>query len=110
MRNILLVVGLLFVSIAANAQKISGVIKDNSTGESIIGASVSIKGTSIGTSTDIDGKFELSVSGQQAPVTILVASVGYSSSEIVVTDFSKPVTFKLSSPSNKAHRILFTKH
>ncbi|HQW22299.1 MAG TPA: TonB-dependent receptor [Bacteroidia bacterium] len=108
MRNILLVVGLLFVSIAANAQKISGVIKDNSTGESIIGASVSIKGTSIGTSTDIDGKFELSVSGQQAPVTILVASVGYSSSEIVVTDFSKPVTFKLSSKKVELKDVTIT--
>ena len=87
MRNILLVVGLLFVLITANAQKISSVIKDNSTGESIIGASVSIKGTSIGTSTDIDGKFELSVSGQQAPVTILIASVGYSSSELLLPIF-----------------------
>ncbi|MBP6532635.1 MAG: TonB-dependent receptor [Bacteroidia bacterium] len=83
-------------------------MKDNSTGESIIGASVSIKGTSIGTSTDIDGKFELSVSGQQAPVTILVASVGYSSSEIVVTDFSKPVTFKLSSKKVELKDVTIT--
>ena len=41
------------------AQKISGVIRDGKTNEPIIGAIVSLKGTSIGSSTDIDGKFEL---------------------------------------------------
>ena len=36
----------------------SGVVKDAS-GESIIGASVLVKGTTIGTITDFDGNFEL---------------------------------------------------
>lgn len=36
---------------------ISGVIKDSQTGEAIIGANVVIKGTAIGSSTDIDGKY-----------------------------------------------------
>lgn len=108
MRNILLLVCLMIASIAVNAQKISGVVKDNSTGESIIGASVSIKGTSIGTSTDVDGKFELSAAGQQPPVTLLIGSVGYSPSEIVVTDFSKPVNFKLSSKKVELKDVTIT--
>ncbi|MFZ7144935.1 MAG: carboxypeptidase-like regulatory domain-containing protein, partial [Bacteroidota bacterium] len=59
MRNIILVLGLLIFSFSSQAQKLKGVIKDDSNSESIIGASVSIKGTNIGASTDVDGRFEL---------------------------------------------------
>ena len=45
---------LLFVGIAAEARVISGVVKD-ATGETIISASIVVKGTSIGTVTDFDG-------------------------------------------------------
>ena len=43
---------LLFVGMAAEARVISGTVKDQ-TGETIISASVVVKGTSLGTVTDI---------------------------------------------------------
>lgn len=41
-----------------NSRRISGVVTDTQ-GEPIIGATVLVKGTGIGTATDIDGKFSL---------------------------------------------------
>lgn len=63
------------------AQKtITGVIKDKS-GLEIIGANIVEKGTTNGTSSDVDGKFTLSV----APgATLLVSYIGYNSKEIKV--------------------------
>ena len=44
----------------AQTKSISGVVKDAS-GETIIAASVIVKGTNIGTVTNIDGEFKLNV-------------------------------------------------
>ncbi len=51
---------LLFVGIAAEARVITGTVKDP-TGETIISASVVVKGTTIGTVTDFDGNYSLEV-------------------------------------------------
>lgn len=53
-------------------QKITGNVKDTS-GEPIIGASVVVKGTSIGTITDYDGNFNLNA---PANSTLVVSYVG----------------------------------
>ncbi|MBK6443882.1 MAG: TonB-dependent receptor [Bacteroidetes bacterium] len=78
------------------AQKISGVIRDGKTNEPIIGAIVSLKGTSTGSSTDIDGKFELEVK-QALPVTLVISFVGYEPQEIKVTSVDKGLNLKLKS-------------
>ncbi|WP_176221502.1 SusC/RagA family TonB-linked outer membrane protein [Massilibacteroides vaginae] len=57
---------------------IEGVVKD-SKGEVIIGANVSVKGTTIGTITDIDGHFVLSI---PANATLLVSYIGYITLEV----------------------------
>ena len=71
---------LLFLSIGAFAQQmaVKGVVKDV-TGESIIGASVQQKGTSVGTITDFDGNFELSVDKNS---TLIISYVGYKTQEL----------------------------
>ena len=51
---------LLLVGIAAEARVVSGTVKDP-TGETIISASVVVKGTTIGTVTDFDGNYSLDV-------------------------------------------------
>ena len=68
----------------APTKKVTGIVMD-SNGEPIIGANVSVKGTTTGTITDIDGHFSLeAIEGQ----TILVSFIGYSSKEIDITDKS----------------------
>jgi Outer membrane receptor for ferrienterochelin and colicins len=62
-------------------RKISGVVKDKS-GETIIGANISVKGyPSKGTITDLNGKFELQVPDN---ATLVVSYVGYIVQEIKV--------------------------
>ncbi len=53
---------------------VRGTVVEASTNEPLIGASVLVKGTSTGTSTDIDGNFSLQV---PAGSTIVVSYVGY---------------------------------
>lgn len=67
------------VSFMAAQRTISGTISD-AAGEGLIGASVIIKGTSVGTVTDIDGKYKIDV---PAGSTLLVVSyTGFSEQEI----------------------------
>lgn len=54
-------------------KKISGTIKDEK-GEAVIGATVSVKGTTEGTITDLDGKFSLDV---PANGSLQISYVGY---------------------------------
>ena len=73
---------LLFVGIAAEARVISGVVKD-ATGETIISASIVVKGTSIGTVTDFDGNYSLDVPDD---AKVLVFSyVGMQTQELNIT-------------------------
>jgi outer membrane receptor protein involved in Fe transport len=60
MRQITLVI-LTLISTLAYAQKgtIRGTVYDGSTGETLVGVSVVIKGTYIGTATDLDGQFSI---------------------------------------------------
>lgn len=69
-----------------NDSKISGVVLDKE-GFPIIGANVSVKGTTNGTITDMDGKFTLEV---PTGAKLAVSYIGYISQEIAVgskTDF-----------------------
>jgi len=50
-----------FISVSAVAQNgtISGIVTDAITGETVIGANVVLQGTTVGSTTDIDGKFSI---------------------------------------------------
>jgi hypothetical protein len=48
---------LLTTQIYAQNRTLSGTVKDETTGEALIGVNVTGKGTTIGTVTDIDGKY-----------------------------------------------------
>ncbi|WP_418264345.1 SusC/RagA family TonB-linked outer membrane protein [Flavobacterium faecale] len=84
MHCILLLCSMLFMmpsTIAQTTSKtISGVVMDQK-GETLIGASVAIKGTNIGTITDIDGKFTLPTSTVKSPI-IVVSFIGFTTKEV----------------------------
>ena len=64
----------------AQEKTISGTVSDQS-GLPLPGATVLVKGTSSGTSTDFDGKYSISASQGS---TLVVSFVGYTSKEVVV--------------------------
>lgn len=76
-----LMVGLLF-SVGLNAQTItvSGVVSDPS-GEPLIGASILAQGTTVGTSTNIDGEYTINVAPD---ATLVVSYVGYDTQNVPV--------------------------
>jgi outer membrane receptor protein involved in Fe transport len=78
------------------AQSILGTIKDENSGESLIGATVNIKGTNLGAITDIDGNFTIDYQGT-FPVTIIVRYLGYDSllKVIELTDAGKKINIAL---------------
>lgn len=75
---------LLVCSTNLNAQNftVNGIVTAEDMGSPVPGASVLVKGTTNGTSTDFDGKYSLNVSG---PDAILVFSyIGYATQEIKI--------------------------
>src|SRR5687767_9137302 len=75
---------LLLFSVAAMAQRtISGRII-NSANEPVAGASVVVKGTNIGTTSDVQGRYSLIVPDGNNILTI--TSVGFSSSDVSIND------------------------
>lgn len=72
------------VCTVASAQQVnvSGVIKD-ATGETVIGASVMVKGTKTGTVTDFDGKFHVECT---PGATLVISYIGYQTQEVKAAD------------------------
>lgn len=84
MRNLkfLLSCFMLLMSVVAFAQnQVTGHVAD-ATGEPIIGANVTVKGTTVGTITDIDGNFTLEVASTDG--TLVVSFIGYKSAEAAI--------------------------
>ena len=75
---ILLVAGMGF----AHSQTLSGKITDSETGEPLPGAQVFVKGTFVGTTTDVNGAYSLDVDGS---VTVVVAYIGYKTQEVATS-------------------------
>ncbi len=63
---------------AQNTGKIAGTVKDKQTGEALVGANVSVKGTTLGASSDVDGHFFI-LRVPPGVHDVQVSSVGYQS-------------------------------
>lgn len=84
-------------SVCATAQqyKLRGVVSDSGSGETLIGASVVIKGTTTGATTDIDGRFEI-LTNELPPYTLVISFIGYAQQEVEVKSLDQELKFKLS--------------
>ncbi|PWK22371.1 TonB-linked SusC/RagA family outer membrane protein [Arcicella aurantiaca] len=80
--SVILFLGIFILSsdsaFAQKESKISGTVSDDAGGP-VTGASIQIKGTVKGTSTDVNGKYSISFVGDEA--TLVISSVGYISQE-----------------------------
>ena len=76
-KKIAVVFTLVTIVTSINAQEtIKGKINDGLLNDVLIGANVTIKGTSIGTITEVDGTFELKTT-QEFPLTLEISYLGY---------------------------------
>ncbi len=97
MQKIYLFVLASIISFSALSQgSIGGTVKDVKTGEAVIGANVVIKGTTIGSSTDIDGSFLIN-NVNEGTYSIEVTSVGYKTNIIldVAVETAKRLTLTI---------------
>ncbi|MBN1985986.1 MAG: SusC/RagA family TonB-linked outer membrane protein, partial [Prolixibacteraceae bacterium] len=86
-KKVILILLLFSVSSALLAQKrVTGIVQDAETSEPIPGANVSLKGTTVGTITDFEGNYAVTVPSEE---TVLVFSfIGYKTQEITVGSLS----------------------
>ncbi|MGB0892114.1 MAG: carboxypeptidase-like regulatory domain-containing protein, partial [Flavobacteriaceae bacterium] len=108
MRNFknLLFVALFFVTATVLGQtKITGTVVDD-TNQPLPGASVVVKGTTNGTSTDFDGKFTLNAASNSG--TIVVSFIGFSSKEVAFSSKGNVGTIQLAEDSSTLDEIVVT--
>ncbi len=89
---------LLGFSVTTNAQHtLKGVVTDQNTGEPLYGVSVLLKGTAIGTATDFDGSYSLTLSEPHDSYTLVFSYLGYSQFEQTLTsdDLGQPLDVAL---------------
>lgn len=72
-------------SLAPTVLPVSGTISDQS-GEPLIGVNVLIKGSSLGTVTDVDGRFSLEVTNGDE--TLVISYIGYETQEVPINSQS----------------------
>ncbi len=74
-----------FITGIAAAQQftVTGKVTDGSTGEALIGVNVVVKGTSDGAVTNVNGEYQIFVSGND--ITLAFSSIGYISEEVEVS-------------------------
>lgn len=93
-----------FISVQVYAQniKISGTVISGSDNYPIIGANILVKGTTIGTITDVDGNFSF-----EAPKgsTLIVSYIGYQSQEMQVSG-NAPLKIILSEDTEKLDEVV----
>lgn len=85
-------------------QRISGRITDHDTGESMVGVSVVVKGTTKGIITDLNGNFSLDV---DVPSTLTFSYVGYMTQNIEVIT-QKELNINLAQDTKKLSEVVVT--
>jgi len=92
---LLLMAGLTFHQPArAQSGSVSGTVKDQVNGEALVGASVVIKGTTEGTTTDVQGRFTLR-HNRSYPLKLLVSYIGYQNLEVQAPGDGKALNIRL---------------
>lgn len=95
---------LCFLVLPAMAQNkiVTGKVTDSKDGSPLIGASVAVKGTTVGVITDVNGAFRLSV--PSSATTLVVSYIGYTTKEVAITD--GPINVTLDASGGTLNEVL----
>lgn len=86
MKRILFFLLVLLTCSAAVAQEmIKGTVK-SADGEALVGASVLLKGTTVGTVVDINGDFQLQIDAAARSSSLVISFIGYATRELAIGD------------------------
>jgi TonB-linked SusC/RagA family outer membrane protein len=98
----------LFLCFTVNAQtrSLKGKVVSSENNQPIIGASVQVKGKTIGTTTNNDGSFTLNI--PSGAVTVVISSVGFGSIEKSIDENTSDITVTLTESSSDLNAVVVT--
>ncbi|AMC11128.1 hypothetical protein Lupro_07635 [Lutibacter profundi] len=106
MKKLLSVIFVFLVGSVMVAQTtISGTVKEAKTEQPIPGANIKVVGKSIGTTTDFDGNFSLTVN-QNPPFTIAVSLMGFSTTKVEITQNNQKVIVSLEEAATALNEVI----
>ena len=85
---------LLWTTVVVEAATIKGFVKEHPTKDPLIGASIQVKGTTIGAITDLDGHFELD-NLKEGNYTLIISYVSFKTKEMNVKLSSQPIELEI---------------
>lgn len=94
----------LFTGAAVAQYTVSGTVTDDN-GNSLIGVSVTVKGTTTGSISDVDGKFTIRV---QSNATLVFSYIGYEEREEAVTGANANLVVVMEESAGKLDEIIIT--
>jgi len=90
----------------AQSFSVSGTVTDAETGEPLAGTQVLVKGTFVGTTTNLEGFFQLNVPAEG--VTLLFTYIGYKTLEVDVSTATKALKVQLEPDVLKQEEVVVT--
>lgn len=109
--RIISLVLLVAFSINAFAQNkhhvLSGIVKDNATGESLAGVVVQIQGTNSITTTDANGHYSLAAS-DKLPLTVILTYTGYEKQEYIIESLESEYNLEIRQKKNLLSKAVVT--
>ena len=100
--GLVLLCSLFFTYAYAQNVTLKGKVTDATTGEALIGVSISVKGTENGTQTDVNGAFSLAVPSNG---TLVFSYLGYTNQEVAVNG-QNTINVKLLAKSNELQQVV----
>ncbi|MGI9545357.1 MAG: SusC/RagA family TonB-linked outer membrane protein, partial [Cyclobacteriaceae bacterium] len=101
---------LLCISITTTVQAqdftVSGKVTDGATGEGLVGTNIIVKGTTVGTISDIEGNYSLGVPGSAA--TLIFSSIGYLTQEVGVSASNNTINLTLAEDITNLEEVVVT--
>jgi len=94
MRYFAILFALFFVTRVGAQTRVEGAIIDQGSGETLVGATVMIKATLEGTTTDLDGRFSFDTK-EQLPVQLTISYIGYETQLVEYTGKEKKFKVQL---------------
>ncbi|WP_214229096.1 SusC/RagA family TonB-linked outer membrane protein [Pedobacter sp. B4-66] len=92
-------------TVQAQSVKVTGTVTSNPDGETIPGASITVKGKKTGTTTDNNGKFSITADVNDI---LNVSYIGYTTKEVTVTAASTTLNIKLDVSANALSEVVVT--
>ena len=91
---------------SSQVREVNGSVCDEK-GMPLPGVTILIKGTSVGFSSNVDGKFKYALA-MKLPVTLVFTSIGYEKQEVVIEDSTKVVNVKMKPDVTEVEEVVVT--